>query len=213
MKLFCGGVGANTPDITNASRRIKQSEFDLCTGNGVTVTEVRIGFDGIVLANTKSTPAFELTKAQIFLALAQKVPVDGKLVDNPNARWSDIDPSLPDTKIEVLGPPPTSGTRDAFVELALEGGCKTYDFIEAMKKSDNKAYQAVCHTVREDGAYVEAGENDNLIPPSHARRMVEEAGPRAKLVVVEGGNHVANNVWYRYRPQSADWLASQLIAG
>ncbi len=158
MKLFCSGVGANTPDITNASRRIKQSEFDLCTGNGVTVTEVRIGFDGIVLANTKSTPAFELTKSQIFLALAQQIPVDGKLVDNPNTRWSDIDPSLPDRKIEVLGPPPTSGTRDAFVEIAMEGGCKAVPGAAELGLEKEP-----CHAIREDGVFIEAGENDNLI--------------------------------------------------
>lgn len=158
MKLFCSGVGANTPDITNSSRRIKQSEFDLCTGNGVTMTEVKIGFDGIVLANTKKTPAFELTKQQIFLALAQKVPVDGKLVENPNVRWSDIDPALPDRKIEVLGPPPTSGTRDAFVEIAMEGGCKGLPGAAELGLE-----KGACHALREDGAFIEAGENDNLI--------------------------------------------------
>ncbi|WP_343561024.1 PstS family phosphate ABC transporter substrate-binding protein [Kiloniella sp. b19] len=163
MKLFCAGVGVEHPDITNASRRIKSSEFEKCSKNGVTITEVKVGFDGIVLANAKSGERFNLTKKQIFQALAKQVPVDGKLVDNPYKKWSDIDSSLPDLKIEVLGPPPTSGTRDAFVELALEGGAKKFDSLAALRKEDKKAFKAVAHAVREDGAYVEAGENDNLI--------------------------------------------------
>ena len=165
LKLFCSGVGTQHPDITNASRKIKSSEVETCAKNGVTdVTEVKVGYDGIVLANSKSSPQMNVTLQQIFLALAKDVPdANGNLVSNPYQNWSDIDPSLPNAKIEVLGPPPTSGTRDAFAELALEGGCKTFDFIKDMKKSDKNAYKAVCHTVREDGAYVEAGENDNLI--------------------------------------------------
>ncbi|MDX1484559.1 MAG: PstS family phosphate ABC transporter substrate-binding protein [Alphaproteobacteria bacterium] len=167
LKLFCAGVGVSHPDITNASRRIKQSEVKRCAENGVkAITEVKIGFDGIVIANSKSAPKTALTLRQIFLALAKKVPADdsgAKLVDNPHKMWSDIDPSLPATKIEVLGPPPTSGTRDAFVELAMEGGCKTFPAIKAMAKTQKKTYKAVCHGIREDGAFIEAGENDNLI--------------------------------------------------
>jgi phosphate transport system substrate-binding protein len=163
MKLFCAGVGVQHPDITNASRRIKASEFEACTKNGITITEVKIGFDGIVLANSKSKPPFELTLKQIFQALAKDVPMDGKMVPNPYKTWRDIDPSLPDAKIEVLGPPPTSGTRDAFVELAMGGGAKAFDDLEALRKKDKKAFQAAAHAIREDGAYVEAGENDNLI--------------------------------------------------
>ncbi len=163
MKLFCAGVGTEHPDITNASRRIKASEFESCQKNGVTVVEVRIGFDGIVLANSKATAPFKLTKQQIFQALAKEVPIDGKLVANPYQKWSDIDSSLPDAKIEVLGPPPTSGTRDAFVELAMEGGAKTFDMLKAMRKEDKRAFKAVAHSMREDGAFIEAGENDNLI--------------------------------------------------
>jgi len=161
MKLFCAGVGLEHPDITNASRRIKKAEFEKCTANGIDITEVKIGFDGIVLANSKSGPQLNLTKQQIFLALAKDVPdQNGNLVPNPYMDWSDIDPSLPNAKIEVLGPPPTSGTRDAFVELAMEGGAKTFDSIKSL---DKKAFQAAAHSIREDGAYVEAGENDNLI--------------------------------------------------
>ncbi len=167
MKLFCAGMGVNTPDITNASRRMKVKEFNACNKNGVNdITEVLIGFDGIAIANSKQAQQFSLTRQQLFLALAKEVPtMDGgeKLIANPYTKWSDIDKSLPNIKIEVLGPPPTSGTRDAFAELVLEGGCKSYDWIKAMKKTDKKAYKKVCHTVREDGAYIEAGENDNLI--------------------------------------------------
>ena len=160
MKLFCSGVGLEHPDITNASRRIKSSEFENCAANGIGITEVKVGFDGIVLAHSKNGPEINLTKEQIFLALAKDVPVDGKLVANPYTRWSQIDASLPDVEIEVLGPPPTSGTRDAFVELAMEEGAESFDEIKAL---DKDGFKAVAHTMREDGAFIEAGENDNLI--------------------------------------------------
>ena len=164
LKLFCAGVGVGHPDITNASRRIKLSEVDRCAENGVTdITEVKFGFDGIVLANSKAIEPFSITLQQLFLALAKDVPSDGGMVANPNQTWADVDASLPAVKIEVLGPPPTSGTRDAFVELAMEGGCKTFPDIKALKKQDKKAYKVLCHSIREDGAFVEAGENDNLI--------------------------------------------------
>ena len=164
LKLFCAGVGVDYPDITNASRRIKLSEVDRCAENGVTdITEVKFGFDGIVLANSKAIEPFSITLQQLFLALAKDVPSDGGMVANPNQTWADVDASLPAVNIEVLGPPPTSGTRDAFVELAMEGGCKTFPDIEALKKQDKKAYKVLCHSIREDGAFVEAGENDNLI--------------------------------------------------
>lgn len=163
MKLFCAGVGEGTPDITNASRRMKDKEFKQCVENGVTPVEVKIGFDGIVLANAKSGATFKLTTKQIFQALAKEVPVDGKMVANPYKNWSDIDPSLPSLKIEVLGPPPTSGTRDAFVELAMEGGAEKFETLKALKKSDGKTFTKIAHEIREDGAFIEAGENDNLI--------------------------------------------------
>jgi phosphate transport system substrate-binding protein len=167
LKLFCSGVGSATPDITNASRAIKSSEIKLCAKNGIKdIIEVTVGYDGIVLANTTAAKQISLSRREIFLALAKNIPnPDGSetLVDNPYQTWNEINPTLPTTKIEVLGPPPTSGTRDAFAELALEGGCKTFPFIKAIKKQDKKKYKAICHGVREDGAYVEAGENDNLI--------------------------------------------------
>lgn len=167
MKLFCAGVGEEHPDITNSSRRIKKSEFDRCQENGVKdIVEVKVGYDGIVLGSSKEAQRLDLTRRDIFLALAKDVPnPDGSesLVPNPYMTWADVNAELPAIKIEVLGPPPTSGTRDAFAELALEGGCKTFDWVKAMKKSDKSAYKSACHTVREDGAYIEAGENDNLI--------------------------------------------------
>ncbi|MDJ0989347.1 MAG: substrate-binding domain-containing protein, partial [Desulfobacterales bacterium] len=167
LKLFCAGVGVEHPDVTNASRRIKKSEYDKCMANGVDgIIEVKIGYDGIVIANAKKTAPMKLTRKDLYLALAKDVPDPSgaeKLIPNPYKTWKDVNPALPANKIEVLGPPPTSGTRDAFVELAMEAGAKKFDWIKAMKKQDKKKYKAICHTVREDGAYVEAGENDNLI--------------------------------------------------
>jgi phosphate transport system substrate-binding protein len=167
LKLFCAGVGVEHPDITNASRRIKSSEVEKCASNGVMdIVEVKIGYDGIVMANAKSAEQITLSRRDVFLALAKQVPnpKGGEdLVENPYKTWKQVNAALPDMAIEVLGPPPTSGTRDAFVELAMEGGCKTFDFIKAMKKKDKKAYKGICHTIREDGAFIEAGENDNLI--------------------------------------------------
>ncbi len=198
LKLFCKGLGVATPDITNASRRIKKSEYDQCQANGVTdIVEVLIGYDGIVLANAKGAEPMQLSRKDIYLALAKLVPgADGKLIPNPHKTWQDVNPDLPATKIEVLGPPPTSGTRDAFAELALEGGAKKIDDIKtlrelkadqvdeiekmvaklgiepawaaAVEKKGAKAtgkdvVKIIGRSVREDGAYIEAGENDNLI--------------------------------------------------
>ena len=167
IKLFCNGVGVQHPDITNASRAIKKSELEACAANGVKeVVEVKIGYDGISVGHAKAGKAMDVSRKELFLALAKDVPnPDGSdtLVANPYKTWKDINASLPALKIEVLGPPPTSGTRDAFVELVMEEGCDSFAFIKAMKKADKKAHKATCHTVREDGAFVEAGENDNLI--------------------------------------------------
>jgi len=156
IKLFCAGVGTDTPDITNASRRMKVSELEMCIENGVTdVVESTVGFDGIVIANASKAPQYDMTLAQVYTALAAEVPGDdGQMISNPNMKWSDIDPSFPDVKIEVFGPPPTSGTRDAFEELAMLEGC-----IEA--GLEKEACEEV--EIRTDGAYVEAGENDNAI--------------------------------------------------
>jgi phosphate transport system substrate-binding protein len=168
MKLFCVGNGINTPDMANASRRMKKSEFDMCQANGVTsITELLVGFDGIVMANTIDAPQVKLTRKEIFLALAKEVPSldgSGELIPNPYIYWSDINPALSKDKIVVLGPPPTSGTRDAFVELVMEGGCKQFPSIAAIKKTNKNRFKAICHSIREnDQAYVTLGENDNLI--------------------------------------------------
>ncbi len=165
MKLFCAGVGVQHPDASNASRRMKKGEFADCQKNGVKdIVEINIGFDGLTVAQSKQGTPIKLTLAQLLLAVAKEVPgPDGKLVANPNRNWSDIDKSLPNVKIEVLGPPPTSGTRDSFHELLLEKGAEQVPSLVQLKKSDAKAFDRVWKTLREDGAYVEAGENDNVI--------------------------------------------------
>lgn len=161
MKLFCQGIGTQHPDITNASRRMKSSEFEMCQKNGVTdITEFRIGSDGIVIASSKEAENLEITLEQLFLALGSKVPVNGEWVDNPNEKWSDVDASLPNKPIQVMGPPPTSGTRDSFNELALAAGCDELPEAANLSKDEHKS---ICESVREDGAFIEAGENDNLI--------------------------------------------------
>lgn len=169
FKIFCEGIGEDKADATNASRRIKKAEFELCAKNGVTeIVEIKVGIDGLTIAQGKDGPAIKLTRKQVFQALAENVPdKDGKLVANPYTNWSDIDPSLPNIKIEVLGPPPTSGTRDSFHELFLEKGAEGFDSLKAMKKDDEanktKNFEKVWKSIRKDGAYVEAGENDNVI--------------------------------------------------
>jgi phosphate transport system substrate-binding protein len=165
MKLFCAGVGENHPDATNASRAMKKNEFDDCQKNGVKdVVEIKIGFDGLTMAQSKQGAPVKLTLAQLFLAIAKEVPgPEGKLIANPYKTWSDIDKSLPNVKIEVLGPPPTSGTRDSLHELFMERGAEQIPALVALKKSDAKAFERAWKSLREDGAYVEAGENDNVI--------------------------------------------------
>lgn len=188
LKLFCAGIGVSHPDISNASRRIKKSEYDKCQANGIQdIIEVKVGYDGIVLANAQKSVAMKLTMKDIFMALAKQVPdsKSGKLINNPYHTWKEVNHLLPDTKIEVLGPPPTSGTRDAFAELAMEGGAKNFADLAALRKAKgddvkilmkklgipdsaynkkgNKVFKLVAHSIREDDAYIEAGENDNLI--------------------------------------------------
>jgi phosphate transport system substrate-binding protein len=198
MKLFCAGLGEDTPDFTNASRPIKKSEFEDCKKNGVTdIVEIKVGFDGLSLAHAKSAKEFGLTKQQVFLALAKEIPgADGKLVANPNKMWSDVDPSLPATKIEVLGPPPTSGTRDSFAELVMEKGAESIESLAKLKKDDAKAFEAVWKSIREDGAYVEAGENDNLI--------IQKLQANADAVGIFG---------YSFLEQNADTIADIKIDG
>ncbi len=194
MRLFCAGVGPQHPDFTNASRRITGSEFDTCRTNGVTeIVELPVGFDGIVLAVKKGSPKFSFTREQIWKALARQVPVNGQLVNNPYQRWNEIDPALPNWPIEVMGPPPTSGTRDSFVELVMDVGCRNVPEIRAI--SDNRARQQACSAIREDGKFIEAGENDNLI----VQRLT--AG-QAGLIGVFG---------YSFLDQNADKLEAKPI--
>jgi len=221
LKLFCNGVGVQHPDITNASRRMKKSEQQRCAKNGVKdITEVKIGYDGIVVANSKQHARLNLTRRDLFLALARQVPgKDGKLIDNPNKTWKDVNPSLPAEKIEVLGPPPTSGTRDAFEELALGAGAKTFPELKKLRGSKDAAeiksimaklglpasafnkkgknvFKAVAYALREDGAYIEAGENDNLI----VQKL--EANPKALGVF-----------GFSFLDQNADKIQGSVIDG
>ena len=153
IKIFCEGDGLDSADITNASRRMKPSEFERCADNGVTeITEIAIGADGITIAQTKDQPALDLSLEQLALAVAAQVPQNGELVDNPYDNWNQIDESLPDREITVYGPPSTSGTRDAFEELVLE-----------VATEEMEGYDEPYSTVRDDGPYVSSGENDNLI--------------------------------------------------
>lgn len=200
MKLFCAGVGVDTPDISNASRRMKKSEMENCQKNGVTeVVEVKVGYDGIVLANSKKAEPMKLSRKDVFLALAKDVPDPkggDKLVANPYSTWKDVNPALPANKIEVLGPPPTSGTRDAFAELVMDGGCEAIDSIKALQKTDKNKFKTVCQTIREDGAYIEAGENDNLI--------VQKLETNPKSIGIFG---------YSYLDQNGDKIQGSIIDG
>ncbi len=204
MKLFCAGIGLEHPDITNASRRIKEKEFKNCQTNGIDMTEIVIGFDGIVVANSKNAADLKLTLEHIYLATAKKVPDPNKPcqanwcepIDNPYVKWSDIDASLPNVKIEILGPPPTSGTRDAFQELAMSGGSKAYPHMNALKKSDKSLWKKLTRTVREDGAWIDAGENDNL--------MVSKLAANPDAVGVFG---------FSFLDQNADKIKGSVVNG
>ena len=164
MQIFCEGIGPNTADLTGASRAMTESEWELCQSNGVTeVSEAQIGSDGLSIAQSVDGESFGVSLAQIFQALAAEVAVDGEIVANPYMRWNEIDPSLPDAEILAFGPPPTSGTRDAFVELVMHEGCNEFEVIAALEDADEDRWEEVCSRMRQDGAFVEAGENDNLI--------------------------------------------------
>lgn len=195
---FCKGLGPETMSIANASRPIKASEVKNCIANGVTaITEVPIGFDGIVLANTIGAPDFNLTKAEIFLALARTVPgPNGAMVDNPYRSWDQINPSLPDIEIRVMGPPPTSGTRDAFVEIAMEGGAHETVTALGLTGDAEKAVLAAAKSMRGDGAWIDAGENDTAIIQTLIKNrqalgvlgfsFLEQNGDRVKAARING---------------------------
>jgi len=167
IKLFCNGVGPQFPDVANASRRMRPAELATCQKNGVKdVVEIKVGYDGIVIAENKTGQSLNLTRKDVYLALAKNIPDPANpssLIPNPHTTWKDVNSKLPATKIEVLGPPPTSGTRDSFVELYMEAGCRTYAWLDNLRTQDEPRFKRACDTIREDGAYVEAGENDNLI--------------------------------------------------
>jgi len=200
IKLFCNGVGVQHPDVANASRRIKQTEIDTCARNGVKdVVEIKVGYDGLVLAHSKKGAKLNITRRDVYLALAKQVPDPANpqaLIANPYKTWKQVNPSLPNEEIEVLGPPPTSGTRDSFAELYMEVGCQTFPWIKTLKDVDEGRYKRVCHTVREDGAYVEAGENDNLI--------VQKLEANATAVGVFG---------YSYLEENEDKLVGSALEG
>ena len=164
MKIFCGGIGEQHADITGASRAMKASEYELCQENGVTdISEAMIGFDGLSMAVSRGNDfAWDLTLAEVYTALGAQVPVNGEWVDNPYKKWNEINADLPAVDILAFGPPPTSGTRDAFVELAMHGGCKELDYVKN-GDFDKKWVKENCSRMRTDGPFVEAGENDNLI--------------------------------------------------
>jgi phosphate transport system substrate-binding protein len=160
FKLFCSGVGVQHPDIANASRRVTAGELADCAKNGVSMTEVKFGFDGIVFAYATSGPAINVTQEQLWKGIAKQVPVNGQLVANPYKKWKQVDASLPDTDIIVYGPAANHGTRDAVVELVLDEGCKNLAEIKAI--SDAKARQQACRTVREDGGWVDVADAYNV---------------------------------------------------
>jgi phosphate transport system substrate-binding protein len=164
FKLFCQGAGSAYPDIANASRPMKKSEWDKCQAAGVTeIVEIKIGYDGIVLADAKGSPDFKVTREQIYRALAAEVPAGAGFAANTAKTWAAVDKSLPAQQILVYGPPPTSGTRDAFTELAMEAGGGKIPVLAALKKSNEEDFKARTHRIRSDGAWVDSGENDNAI--------------------------------------------------
>ena len=164
IQAFCRGIGPSTPDVANASRQMKASEFDLCASNGVTdIIELKIGYDGLVIATARTGADFVLEGSDIFLALAKEIPGAGGFVANPHARWDQVRPGLPAARIQVYGPPPTSGTRDSWVELGMAHSAEFIPELAALAESDGDRFEAIAHTLREDGAWVDSGENDNAI--------------------------------------------------
>ncbi len=194
MKLFCAGVGSQFPDVEDASREMKKSEYDSCQKNGVkSVIEVPVGIDGLTIIESNQGPAMNLTQADIYKALAANPFGKGP---NKAQTWKDVNPALPSIKIRVLGPPPTSGTRDSLADLYLEKGCDTDPAMKALKKSNEDQHKQVCTKIREDGAYVEAGENDNLL----VQKVAADAGTLGVL-------------GYSYLEQNADKIRPVTIAG
>ncbi|WP_420471169.1 substrate-binding domain-containing protein [Brevundimonas sp. FT23042] len=165
IQAFCQGVGPSTPDIANASRPMKKSEYELCQQNGVTdIVEIKIGFDGIVIATARTGESFNLRLQDLYLGLAKDVPGEGgAFVANPSTTWNQVNPGLPNLRIQVYGPPPTSGTRDAFLELGMAPGAKLIPALAALSDADKDRFETIAHTVREDQLWIDSGENDNAI--------------------------------------------------
>ena len=197
FKLFCGGGGEGFPDIANASRPMKKSEFDACKAKGVKdIIEIKIGFDGIVVAMDKSAPNYNFKLEHLYMGLAQSVSRGGQFVNNPYKTWKDVSGELPSGRILVYGPPPTSGTRDAWSELAMEGGAKKIPALKALSDTDEKAFKTRSHQLRSDGAWIDAGENDNAIVGTIEKTpgalgvfgysFLEENGNRIKAASVNG---------------------------
>lgn len=196
LKMFCSGSGTDTPDIANASRSIKPAEIQDCAEHGIKdIIEIKLGYDGIVFVSSVKSPDFALTRNALFLALAREIPRDGTLIKNPYKTWQEIDKSLPALPIEVYGPPPTSGTRDAFSELVMEQGCKLHPEY-AKHYSNPDELKQHCQSLREDGVYIEAGENDNLI--------VQKLSNNDKAVAVFG---------YSFLEQNASTIKAHSIDG
>jgi phosphate transport system substrate-binding protein len=194
MKLWCAGVGSRFPDIEDASRQIKKSEYDSCVKNGVkTIIEIPVGIDGLTIIESNNGPAMNLTQTDIYRALAANPFGKGP---NTAQTWHDVNPSLPTVKIHVLGPPPTSGTRDSLADLYLTKGCDTDPAMKALAKSNEDQHKQICTKIREDGAYVEAGENDNLL-----------------VQKVSGDPGTLGVLGYSYLEQNADKIRAVQITG
>ncbi len=184
VKLFCAGVGAQHPDIANASRRMKKAEFEQCAANGVKdIIEVQVGVDGLAFAEAKNGPGYRLTPKIVYEALAANPYGKGP---NKAQTWKDVDPSLPAIAISVFGPPSTSGTRDSLAELILEKGCQSDPAMQALKEKNEDEYKATCTRVREDGKYVDSGENDNLI--------VQKLGANPNAIGIFGYSFLEENL-------------------
>ncbi|MDP1630777.1 MAG: substrate-binding domain-containing protein [Caulobacter sp.] len=204
IKLFCGGTGEGFPDIANASRPMKKSEFDACTAKGVTdIIAIKIGFDGIVIASDKDGPDYAFRLEHLYLGLAAKVLRYGKFVPNPYKTWDEVGTGLPGNRIVVYGPPPTSGTRDAFLELGMEAGARKYPMLDEMRSSNEKDFKGMVDPLRSDG-WIDAGENDNAIVQTLTRTpgsigvfgfsYLEENGDKVKGATVNGVSPTPINI-------------------
>jgi phosphate transport system substrate-binding protein len=208
LMLFCAGVGAMDPDITYASRRMRKSEYESCQNNGVKeIVEIKIGYDGIVLAESREAKAMDISLKDIYTALGKEIPdPDGadRMVPNPHKTWKDVNDRLPDRAIEVLGPAPGSGTRSIFTNLAMEDGCEKYQRLRTLKSDDRLEFRTTCRTYREDGAFIRAGEDDaqtvrNLEDNQDALAILsfgvlDQNQERIRAVAIEGIHPDFNNI-------------------